>query len=673
MESFKEVANNKVLGIPDGNVFSWCSQMELLAISMNKTSIWIFRIDGERVYSINNKTPILDFQWSVEGEYFVCSGADRAIKVYDSNSGALLNSFQAHDSSPVSLLSWHSFSEARPNAEPNSLIALDVSKVNILRALPKLSFELSSLNQQHSVTTRRADASKQTHFDCDTPLDFLAVISENCTMSLIFKNTFVVPNILLPKGYSYLKHDMWPDFFEQVFLVKDSNNELRLIECDVNVKGSQKRKEFFKIVELTVQMVSTIKHLNEQLEAITKGAGDFISLFDRYLSNYKDSMEVSFEISNEAGLLLLHEQIVLELSDILLTGLVPDSSLDFWLNQFGTRGLQRLSTVGNAAYDFARENIFAQVILAAEKLIIILSEMQSIANSNRYFQQDSLGISTESTDQAISYLKEFINAVYDFVWSMNEEQELFNKFLNWCQIEILEKLAKKDTDPDEFFKSHPTLDFNPSLIIKYFDECLLSPVFLQKLGIDTSNNEVLVPISEKTSSLSQQLDISSEIFLNLQDGVERFVAGLFIFKEPLSIGMSATGPGIDYSIFCDKSLITAIDHSKLYLVKRDKASILNRCIEFPNRVVCNIIIDEDRILTLYEDHDGTFRLDMFELDWSLEELNYSNMKILKTSFITSHSFVPNPAFVSIACASQKSQATGIVVDETRRKYSVIEV
>lgn len=676
VQLFKELANNTVLGIPDGNVFSWCSQMELLAISMNKTSIWIFRIDGERVYSINNKVPILDFQWSVDGEYFVCSGTDRAIKVYDTNTGAILNTFQTHDTSPITLLSWHSFHESRSDNELQDLtIAIDLSRLNIHKCLPKLSSELSPLDQQHNGIPihKIAETSKQTHLDTDSWLDFLLAINENCSMSLVFKNAFVVSNIELPKGYNYLEHRMRPDFFTQNFVAKDENNNLHLLECDVNVKGDQKRRDFFKVVELTVQMVSTINHLNDQLSAITKGANDYISLLDRYLSNYNDSIEVTFETTNEVGLLLPHEQIVLNLSDIVLTGLVPESCIDFWLNQFGTRGLNRLSTVGNASYDFAREVIFAQIILAVEKLIIIISDMQSIANSDRYFQQDSFGISIDHTKQAISYLKGFIGDVYDFVWSMNEEQESFNKFLNWCQVEILEKLTKKDTDPEGFFKSHPTLDFNSSLIINYLDKCLFTPIFVQKLPIDPSSYEVLVRNTVENGSLSPQLNLSSGVFSHLQNGVEKFISSIFIFKEPFPIGIVTTAPSIEYGVYNESSLISAIEHNRLHISKLTKGLLYNHVVEFPNQVLCNVIFNEDKVLVLYEESVGAFRLDMCKIDWNLEDSNHKNMKRVWTSCITSESYVSNPAMVSIACPLHKSKATGILVDKTMRKYSVIEI
>lgn len=94
----------KLIGIPDGNVLSCCPRMDLMAISMNKTSVWMFRFNGERVYSINNKARILELQWNSSGKFFAVSGTDNLIKIYETNTGALVNKFATNTSLPITLM-----------------------------------------------------------------------------------------------------------------------------------------------------------------------------------------------------------------------------------------------------------------------------------------------------------------------------------------------------------------------------------------------------------------------------------------------------------------------------------------------------------------------------------------------------------------------------------------
>lgn len=673
-EQFKVLANNKVVGLPDGNIFSWCPSMDLLAISMNKTSIWIFRMDGERVYSINNKAPILEFRWSTGGKYFVCSGEDRAVKVYDANTGANLSSFVTSPNLPISHISWHSFNNHNIKKDP--LLAnmnLDLSNLNVLKAMPKLSFESDTLDLQLNTQKGIETSSNTCVRENSHAFEFILVVNGNLSLSLIFSNTLVVPSIQLPNGLTYIKHVMGDDFFQQFFLVKDQTEEFSILECNIDVKEGLSRQSFVKVVELLVQMISITNHIKDQLSAIEKSATEFISLFDRYLSNYKDSLlgEAQDKVTHNQE--SIHEKMVLNLSDILLTGLVSECTVDFWLNQFGVRGLVRLSSVGNAAYDNTRESLYAQVILAVEKLIIILTELEGIAKAELYFQESSIGINLDTTVKTIHQLKAFMKDVFDFIWKINEEQEHFNMFLNWCQVEVIEKLSKNDSDPAEFFKAHPTLDFSVSLIVDYFDQSIFNPIFLQKFSLDCKSNEVLttVPLSFERE-LGFHLRSAGNEIRKLRSGLERFIASAFKFCEPKKLNLPATSK-VDYTIVDNELFLSVAEGAQLVLYRFANGSQYDTKIEFLGRVISSVICEERRLLVLHELSTQVFQLDYLEINWIQKNILHSEAKILKSSIFNAASFIPNPSLITSSSAVNKLQVVGVVVDASKKLYSVVEV
>ncbi|RKP33083.1 hypothetical protein METBISCDRAFT_20952 [Metschnikowia bicuspidata] len=672
---FKQLANNKVVGLPDGNVFSWCLQMDLLAISMNKTSIWVFRVDGERVYSINNKAHIVHFLWSPEGKYFVCTGTDRAVKVYDSNTGAHLLSYATHPELPISLVSWHSLRSDCAAAGPMGTLSLNFSSINTLKALPKLAFECELETQG----TKKTDAVKDEQSGVGggingagkcyirenaQVLDFLVCINDNRSMSVVFSNSFVVPNILLPGTYTYVKHVMGRDIFRQTFVVRDDAWDVFLLACTVSVNAGHHRLNFLRVVELVVQMVSTRAHARSMLGDIARKAGEFIALYERHLSNYKTALD-----AEATDIDALRERIALELSNTLLTGLIPEFMQDFWLNQFGLRGLTRLSSVGNNAYDYAREVLYAQVILAAEKLIIILSDLESIAKTELYFQRNAFGISAEATGSAMAQLAEFVKDVYDFIWSINEEQELFNKFLNWCEVEVLEKLSKSESSPEEFFKTHQTLDFSVSHIIDYFNSSMLRPVFLHKLDLGVAS-DLFVPGDQ--SRLGDRLEQAATHLATLQDGLKKFIAGAFVWEEPRKLDVPRSCADIDIADISGSMLITAVEHNQVICVSDGETGPRKVVVEFPGRVVSSGILGEDQILVLHEVSGDTTALDAVALDWTASEVRYSDAIKLRSMQFAAGSFVGRPAYMSVTQAPN-THTVGIVVDATKKMYTVLEV
>lgn len=671
--SLQVLATNRFIGLPDGNVFSWCPRMDLLAVSMNRTSIWMFRLDGERVYSINNTCAIVHLRWNDSGRFFAVSGADNLVNVYESNTGKLVNKFASNASLPITLTNWCSIDVATSVLGATRPQFQDMFKVDVLKGMPKLSNEVDAMAESTAPggavplnpASQPMSTSVTNTTDNDATMDYLLVVNSNVSMSVTFNNLFTVSDIALPQHYKFLKHAMGKDLFAQYFLMEDPASRLHLQRFRLALRNAHKRKHLLNVVRWCSQSVSMVNHILDQLGSVTAEARSFLDLYDRYLANYKDTLYADVDLTTAfPHPLEVEDTIVNDLTDMLLTGLVPETSKDFWLNQFGERGLLRLSTAGNAVYDAARKTLFTQIILALEKLLVLLSYLDSVARSEKLFQRDTMGISVDSLKAVIESSKQLAIKFYAFVWKINEEQESFNKFLNWCKIEVIEKLAKGENDPDAFFNAHPTCDFKTSAILEYFDRYMLEPVFLEFLDISDGNREVLLREPETETLQQQVMSLQEAINGTLLKGIQEYIAENVEYDTPIELDVSTQGM-CDMDLFGATCIVTAVNDRVLSMLLIEDSAITQRSLDFLGTIRSYKMVDKDALLVLLAEGEA------FTLN--LVHITGPDFEIVKSLSFDANSSVKTPTYLTINSTEDKSHIIGSVLDASKKVHVVFEL
>ncbi|OBA20193.1 hypothetical protein METBIDRAFT_44233 [Metschnikowia bicuspidata var. bicuspidata NRRL YB-4993] len=666
---FEILASHKIVGFPDGNIISWCPQMDLLAVSMNHTSIWMFRLDGERVYSINNRAKILHLQWSHSGKFFVLSGTDHAIKVYDSNNGKLVNLFATCAEQNISLVSWASVNVSKSiSPYDDSVPYQDLFRVEILNNMPKLGNEVDPANSPYtsSLVINTTDS--------DTFIDYLLVANGDQSVSVTFNNLLTVTGILVPNStFSFLKHAIGEDFYRQSFLVRDSLSQLHLQDLHIDVSEPRNRSHFFDSIRYACQVISIMNHINEQFCAMQNEAKEFIALYDRYLANYKDLLYADVDVMTDFPLGDdIEEKVVLDLGAMLLTGLIPASTKDYWLNQFGERGLMRLSALGNAVYDNIRKVVFTQLILGLEKLIILLSYLEGLSKAADLMRDDDYGINLESVQKAITLAQDFIKKTYGFIWKLNDEHEYFNQYLNWLKVEIIEKLSKEDTDPESFFADHPALEFKSSLIMEYFSDYMFDSVLMQELDLDCSNHEILTKRDRPGQILKSQIsDLLTQLKFMLA-GMENFFRQKVVFEPAVPLDTPSDGKQSNLEMFGTNKLVTSADINALHVTKfAGTASNMNMI--FPGRIVWHRLLDEENVLVLYEVNLASRKLDMIRFNIRPCTMSYDDLSVLKSLVFNSGTTVKVPSFVTINSVENPSNMMALILDESKKDYMLIRI
>lgn len=635
--SIPVLQHGKINGLPDGNVLSLCPNMDLLAISMNRTSIWIFRLNGERVFSINNKSEILLLVWSASGHSFVVAGADRLLKVYDTNTGELLDQFSADSDLPISLVSWDcadtDFSIDAGDSPPKFR---NLFAPKILQNMPKLKFESkAAVDQSHADLE---GAGKQ--------IDIITALSGDALLSLTFASRFTVSNIELPKNYTYLAHASSRDLFNQHLLVEDQDGMLELQKLSIDIKDGGRRRYVIEIIEGLSSLIALVSHMKEQVDVVTNTVTSFLRFFDRQIQNYADTL-------GDPSAAEFEDVVVLALGDILMTGVIPPSQKDFWVNQLGENGLIRLSATGNGAFDDSRKILYGQIILALEKSVILLGRIRGIVKAEKIHYRDLYGLSVETLDQALEGAKNCIPVVYAFTMALHKEQEFFNKFLNWCRDEVVQKLIMDESDPGSFAAAHPHPEFDSADIFEYLDEWMFRPSFLKYLEILTSQVEKLNQCHSPTKLVLHFNDLEAYIEASAK-GARDFVRGRI--QVGASMELNAKHRREEILIYDDIPYIYQCHLNTVSCLHPTPATISvdGLILEFRN-------LTSWRLLLLVED-DNERRLEV--VDFKLPEKIRPVFKFSESSGIT------KPTHIAVNGPTTKTRPVGCVFDANKRSFMV---
>lgn len=673
--SLEIISSNTFVGFPDGKILSWCPTMDLLAVSMNKTSIWVFRLNGERVFSINNRAEILDLRWNHSGKFFVVSGADSLMKVYDSNNGKLINLLPTSSGLPITLSSW-SFMDVERSTSGKAQLDdqfQEFFKFDLLKFMPKLSNEVASVSPENGTTVNH-NSNPQTMSESVTNtnesenlLDCLLVVNANALLSMTFNNLFTVSDIELPEDCKYLQHATPESLFSQFFLVSNSSGQLQLREMKLQVDDSLKRRHLLEVIEWSSQLVSIINHVRDQLSLIVAEAEAYLKILDRHLGNLKDVLYEDVDLTtNFPHPSAVEDKIVETLIDILLTGLVPRNLKDYWLNQFGERGLIKVSALGNNAYDNSRKILFSQIILALEKIIILLSNLEGVAAAETSYRLKSLGISADSVKSAIKESQTLAKDLYSFIWQVNAEQESFNKFLNWAKIEIIEKLSKEDNDAELFFNAHPTMEFKASDIMEFLEEKLFDSALLRYLNIDDGDLETIKRKSGEETSLQKRLDkLHTELNNNLLNGVQQFIVEKVKIAEPLTLDLEPNQSNWDINLFNSEIYVTSTKNDLLTVLHVERETQTKREIQLRGEILCHEFINVHHILILYKD-GVTYKLELISI------VNVEPHVIGSITF-DENTFVKRPSLMTVNGLEDPSHIIGCVLDQTKKEYVVFKV
>lgn len=670
------VSSNKFLGLADTNILEFCPTLNLLFVLMNKTSIWVYRLLGDRIYSINNKSPILLLLFSPLGLFFSVSGLDNTVKIYDSNTGSLLNTLSGFNQ--VSITSWEGDVEARlegdvnyggDNGDVKFGLSLGSSEDKVLTdagedfarqlqfdGVTGDSTENLRLNQleKNVVTTKALALSNQaSKFDGLYAVDILkelpTLISFPSSLSFLTvidsqKITFNFNNLLTLDSLDYsgtITNYVSAGFFNQVFL--NSNYQLLFLKTELHL---QDKNYILKVIDLICKLFGYINHVGDQFEKIDNSISPFIKNLHRFISLLADEYQ---ESANTESFYKKY------FAKYIMTGLIDPTSKDFWLNQFGDRNYKNLIKLGNACYDNTRKIVYAEIIVSLERILVVSNEFLGLAtwliNSDRKF-----GLKLELIENLNQKVGKFLKTCYKFIWDLNKEQKLFNNFFDMAKHEFIDKLINED-DLESFLKIQA--DFNYSDVLKYINSSLFRSVLFDYTDFDTSEYEVFKQrIEDPDQPTIQRLFDSVESCNNaIRDSFNKFLPSIISLEVCLTLPIWE-----DITLTSFKSYYIVVGWKEtMRLMIIDKTYRVLKEIEIKLNTPLHFVLDKCVVTLLYEDKIIQINLESVWLsDKTTFQLSDSTFSEIPTNLKT-------PKKIGL------SDKFGCALDGNRQNYNVFKI
>ncbi|KAI5960035.1 hypothetical protein KGF57_001979 [Candida theae] len=428
------------------SIISWCPKMNLLLMTRDKSKIHCFRMRGEEIYTVDNGSEIRGI--TCHEKNFCLSGANKTVKIYDSNDGKLVKKLD-HEFSKIEFIHWS-----------NTIYRL---QNKVLKSLPAI------------------------YNDISYNLDYLVTQDRN---SITFTFNKVL-NINIVTEYQ-IRSQVSPALFEQVYL--DENNQI--IRIDI---PTESRQAYADSMTLLCQTIEYLERSKTTLNEVEKEIKSFYIAINRYLSNLETEVK---------GNLLQN------LSDMLLTGNIPDETKDFWVNQFGERGFKKMDKLCENAFEQCHRKVFQYLIAPMERVILLLSELEGTSKWRNAIELDLSDIAN-----LIKQCQTELKTYTQFMWDLKEEKEHYVEFFNWWK-EIVDKFADKET----------TTTASTSSLLEFLHSNLLQSKVLQYITNDFDTIKYAGE-SQLLSDSQQEISASFQILLDQVDEYHQSHVEIYLETE----------------------------------------------------------------------------------------------------------------------------------------------
>ncbi|OWB64728.1 hypothetical protein B5S33_g655 [[Candida] boidinii] len=680
--------------------------MDLITFVTTDSSIWVYRLDGQKVWSISVEgTEIERVTWRPDGKIMAAACVDGVVRLFDSNTGGLVSVLKTEDAAKGNPENINWFSRNLNFQGLNKYESL--FKIDISKSLTKLS-PLSSKSTQVAFTAKIVNNEM---IRCDNSiLDFLVVCSETAVISTTLYGVFNIGEYVIPQlanTYSLVLASGSSKSLESQFFLIEKEDGIFLSRVN-----SMYVSYFGPILpEVTLncsKLIGLLSYFQEALELLMQQAKPFTDYTTRILSLLESEIkEKNTETTaknpantgtvndisvsskeNNRGVANSEENGILntldDLCDLLLTGIISDATKIWITDYIGDRGLKRWSKLGKSCYDNFKKVLFYDLIPASEQLLVLLTNISGLADWKT--KTADLSLDPENINNSIEIGKSILKELYHLLFLVNEEGNGFDSFIDWLTF-ILNDITGNSNDD--------MVQSKTSDIIDYMTNGLLYSKLLKRLNnlkdSDTTSNNVFSMFKDLRKSCDNTLTsvrqsisekVSSDDLVHIS---ELGASGCRIQIVDNSIRNNEEGlililkdkPEID--IFNFGILDPGNTLSKLTVTFTAKFPELSKANKV--KVEAEIIQDKEIIvLIFYNIGDAKYAL-LLSLDITRLSANFANHEssqsvsvndshILKLKgYDSSSDFVPR--YLSIN--SNDKRRIGCVVDDSKTKYLIFEI
>ncbi|KAK9464378.1 anaphase-promoting complex, cyclosome, subunit 4-domain-containing protein [Lipomyces arxii] len=415
--------------------------MDLLTVSPDPRSLWLYRMSGQLVWKFtlkDGKSRILNLAWKPDGKILAVSCSDGLLRLCDVNNGRIIHEIAINNSG--SCVGW--FAEDSKACQLRNLGPFDnILKIDITSSLPKLSV-LPNTSTPESIFTSKTvlDSMINSNLFSEEALAIDMLVngcSDSCLAFNIFGH-FEISNIPFPEKLSRMQplcHTTNDDMSFHAFLVDSEDHGLYLVPM---------RLHFIRRFGSDLAMISSISFRIQSLllyisDVISTIEADWKAMNDA-LKRFMKSADESFAGDDDLG------PIQLKLLETAIMG-VPDASFKKWVNDYlSDRGIRAWRKIAVTGYEAIRKLILEHLIPACERAMVLVTHLRGLA---RWRERGvHLGLNPEMFTSIIDIFGKLIGIGHDLLWDLNKEYEHFRAFIHWIKYVLDEAINDEGAADD---------------------------------------------------------------------------------------------------------------------------------------------------------------------------------------------------------------------------------
>ncbi|CZT51391.1 related to cyclosome/APC subunit Cut20/Apc4 [Rhynchosporium secalis] len=470
----------------DPRLITYCPSMDLLALVTTDQQVFIYRMNGQRVYGAIQKADKLgveSIRWKPNGQLLAIAWSDGSVRLVSTESSKIVLQFSAgdnvggvtcmgwamcliHRSSPSSskkrIESWGSFLAMDGGLSDEKVpldLPQDLSLVDIEISLPKLSVLAAAGNSDDVFSSRSSLDALFRPFDPkdNSSVNVMVVGTKEGNIHLSIYDSFEIGSFVSPVivdgSPCYLvRHASHQNVSTHALLMRPSKSDGSLYFVPMDLRFISASSEYISLLASRSTALNNLLRYIHQVQVLMvsewKSTQDLPS---RFLRNINETL--AEKDSNR--------DIVQALYHSVATGHTFPAVREWLVDELSERGHKRWDKAVTAGLENLRRLVHENMLPALERCSIILSRFLGIVK----FQgsNSSMGFTTQQINLIMDTVACLHLVSSKILIQVVDELELFSSFSAWIRHEI-DRLASESSSTNVEAEKESSLDHSKVLL-----------------------------------------------------------------------------------------------------------------------------------------------------------------------------------------------------------------
>ncbi|KAH7418296.1 anaphase-promoting complex, cyclosome, subunit 4-domain-containing protein [Cadophora sp. MPI-SDFR-AT-0126] len=470
----------------DPGLITYCPSMDLLALVTTDQQVFIYRLNGQRVYGAVQKTDKLgveSIRWKPNGQLLAIAWNDGSVRLVSAESSKIVLQFSAGDNvGGVTCMSWAANTMHRSSSSSSkkkveswaSFLATDgdlsdekapldlpqdLSLIDIEISLPKLSVLAAVGNSEDVFSSRSSLDALFRPFDPkdNTSVNVMVVGTKDGNIHLSIYDSFEIGSFLTP-----VTIDGAPCHLSRHASHQDSSTHALLMELPESGKSLYFVPMDLRFISASSEYLSLLASRSTALNNLLRYIHQVQVLM---ISEWKSTQELPSRFLRNINETLAEKEdnrdIVQALYHSVATGHTFPSVREWLVDELSERGHKRWDKAVTTGLENLRRLVHENMLPALERCSIILSRFLGI-------------VKFQGSNSSMGFTSQQINLVMDTVACLHlvsskiliqvvDELELFSSFSTWLRHEI-DRLASDSSLANEDVEKESSIDHGKVLL-----------------------------------------------------------------------------------------------------------------------------------------------------------------------------------------------------------------